>query len=199
MLNSGPGSRDNQSHYHNRSSSRHHTWKHRSPCQSRQWSSTPNQQDSLTLNTDHMYFDSVTNSTPKEDTILTDKATDGHTSFHTTIELSTKASTKALKVKTVPMAYANIILLSCYRNFFPKSQQVWQSQQGARQPTESIWVTHNCVPQSFIGQFIINIHISQAVTYPTGFHILKDTKSPPNSAVLCCSWPSRTTWIQSTE
>ena len=62
------------------------------------------QQDSIEVSSNHLIFNSVTTLAPKEDSLITDTATDGHTAFFTTLQLITKQGIKIFRVKIDPRA-----------------------------------------------------------------------------------------------
>ena len=126
-------------HGSRRSPSRDHAHTQKSPNHAQGNSSTPYryQQDSLNISSNHIYFDSITTSLPKEGCLITDTATDGHTTYFNMLQLITKQGIKVPKVKIDSRAQANTIPLSCYRKLFPnKVTKVGNHKQGSLEPTD---------------------------------------------------------------
>ena len=63
-----------------------------------QLNTTQIHQDSIEITTKALHSDSIISSLPKEVTLLTDKATDGHTTFYTTIQI-----TKSMELMPSPL------------------------------------------------------------------------------------------------
>ena len=95
-------------HGSSRSLSVDSTHSHRFPHCTSRCSSTlfRHQQDSLNVSTNHLYFDSITTSIPKEGSLVTNMATNIHITWFMMLQLITKQGIKALTVKTEPKVTA---------------------------------------------------------------------------------------------
>ena len=134
----------------------------------------------------HIYFDSITTSPPKEGTHVTDKATDKYTTFYTIMQLVIKTGIKALKVKLDLSTQANTILLSCYKKIvsyiFTKAAN---PNQGALQPTDNTWMSHDGGPQPFFGQSVIDVQQIPANNFPNSIPHFQRCSKPTNHTLLC--------------
>ena len=74
-----------------------------------------------------------------------------------------------LRVKIDPGTQANTIPFSQHKNLFPnKITKAGNHKEGSLQPTDWTWISHDSIPQPFLGQFIVDIqHKSQITSYPT--------------------------------
>ena len=141
--------------------------------------------------TPHRYFqdsidvipaNSITTGSQAEGKLFTERASDGQVAFYTHLDLPAQSGTKTMVVKIDPGAQVNTIPLSRYCTLFPNHLNKSRYPKAkALMPTGHTWISHNGLPQPFLGHFIVEVaHAKEPRTYPIRFYVFEDATNPPN-------------------
>ena len=112
-----------------------------------------------------------------------ERASDGQVAFYTHLDLPAQSGTKTMVVKIDPGTQVNTIPLNRYHTLFPNHlNKSGYPKAKALMPTHHTWISHNGLPQPFLGHFIVEIaHAKEARMYPVRFYVFKDATNPPNA------------------
>ena len=111
-----------------------------------------------------------------------EKASDGQVAFYTCLDLPAQSGTKTMVVKIDPGAQVSTIPLSRYHTLFPNCLNKSRYPKAkALMPTHHTWISHDGLPQPFLGHFIVEIaHAKESRMYPTRFYMFENATNPPN-------------------
>ena len=78
------------------------------------------------------------------------------------------------QVNTIPLSRYHQLYSNCLnKSRYPKAK--------ALMPTDHTWISHDGLPQPFLGHFIVEVaHVQEPRTYPVRFYVSEDATIPPN-------------------
>ena len=111
-----------------------------------------------------------------------ERASDGQVAFYTCLEVPAHSGTKTMAVKIDPGSHVNTIPLSRYHTLFPNCLNKSRYPKAkAKMPTGHTWISHDGLPQPFLGHFIVEVaHAKEPRMYPVRFYVFEDATNPPN-------------------